>query len=171
MSDDRRLWSALIKIAPIVSTERVNDPTWTRPGRVLFWSGSLSFLPGRSTIPLVIDHDVSRQVGTVHDLFTMDWIDGPWICARATLDNPPGWLKPYTTRASFGRLDVSESERVSRAFVKEVTLCLATEPNEPGAELVSLKRTEATQSTGEEIIDTKPMLLVRPGIGHVIGIR
>jgi hypothetical protein len=161
--------TATIKIAPVASAERLSDPAWQRPGRVLFWRGALQLLPGRLPIPVVIDHDTSRQVGHVDSLFEMDWIDGAWICARATLDNAPGWLKPFTTRASFGRFDVSESEPVTRAFVKEVTLCCESEPLEPRAELVSLKRTKAMPAAGG-VIDTEPAVIRRYS-GRVLGVR
>ena len=94
-------------------------------------------LPGQPT-PLVVDHDMEREVGVVHELFTMEWTDGPWICARATVEKPPGWLRTYQTKASFGSWRVHSTThddgwvRVTRALVKEVSLLSpAVEPAEP----------------------------------------
>ena len=80
--------TALIKFAPVLTAERWGDPKWTRPGRTFYWNGALKLIPGRVT-PLVVDHNLERQVGVVHELFTMELTDGPWICARATVTDPP----------------------------------------------------------------------------------
>ena len=37
----------LVKLAPILTAERWDDPNWTRPGRTLYWPGSLRLLPGK----------------------------------------------------------------------------------------------------------------------------
>ena len=147
--------SALVKLAPVVSAERLNNPTWERPGRTMYWSGALRFLPNRSEIPLVVDHNMERQVGIVHELFEMDWTDGPWIVARATVVDPPSWLMAGYTEASFARwtvhsTQVGESDRVTRAFAKEVSLLCQTEPLEPLAEVLSLRP-----------IETKPPVTTR----------
>ena len=84
----------IVKFAPICSIERLGNPIWERPGRTMYWPGALRFLPTETEIPLLVDHNMERQVGVVHELFQLDWTDGgPWICARATVTNPPGWLK------------------------------------------------------------------------------
>jgi hypothetical protein len=57
-------YTATLKFAPILSVERLNNTTWERPGRTLYWSRSLKLLPGRTEIPLLIDHDMSRQVAS-----------------------------------------------------------------------------------------------------------
>ena len=59
------MMDAHIQFAPIASLERLNDPAWNRADRTLYDSGSLSFMPGRTEIPLLIDHDEARQVGVV----------------------------------------------------------------------------------------------------------
>ena len=110
----------------------------------MYWPGAPRFLPTETEIPLLVDHNMERQVGVVHELFKLYWIDGgPWICARATVTDPPIWLKRHETKASFGRRDthstpVGESLRVTSAFVKEVSLLIATEPNEPLAYVLSV---------------------------------
>jgi hypothetical protein len=126
-----------VKLAPVLTAERWGYPKWTRPGRTFYWGGALRLLPGKPT-PLVVDHDVSRLIGTVDELFTMDWVDGPWICCRAVVDDPPCWLRKYETKASFARWDVHSTthadglERVTSALAKEVSLLSpATQPAEP----------------------------------------
>jgi hypothetical protein len=61
--------SALIKFAPLHTLERHNAPRWNRPDRYLFEAGSLQFAPGISEVPLLINHDDARRIGTVHELF------------------------------------------------------------------------------------------------------
>ena len=64
------------------------------------WPGALRFLPTETEI-------MERQVGLVHELFQLYWPDGgPWICARATVTDPPIWLKRHETTASFRRWDI-----------------------------------------------------------------
>ncbi len=77
-----------VKLAPVLTAERWDDPTWTRPGRDLYWSGSLRLLPGKPT-PIVRDHDMDEVLGTVTELATMPFTDGLWIVARGVVDDPP----------------------------------------------------------------------------------
>lgn len=182
-----------MKFAPIVTAERMNNPTWERPGRTMYWPGSLRFLPIHSEIPLVVDHNLERQVGVVHELFEMDWIDGPWVCARATVSDPPCWLKRYETKASFSRWNihstpVGESDRVTSAFVKEVSiLSPTTEPREPFACVLSIRPTETPHTTtrttaapiarapvqpvGGEVFYSAPGTVLRRTVGQVLGVR
>jgi hypothetical protein len=67
--------TALVKFAPIFTLERFDDHAWNRPGRTLYERGAFQFLPGKTTVPLLVDHEDSREIGTVHELFRMDWID------------------------------------------------------------------------------------------------
>lgn len=137
-----------IKLGPILNAERWNNPTWTRPGRTLYWPGSLKPLPGKPT-PIVVDHDMSRQIGTVTELSTMDWTDGPWIIARGVIDHPPDWLRQYQTKASLGYWNVHSnphingSTRITRGIVEEISLLKDLTPAEPLAEVVLLKRAPA----------------------------
>lgn len=117
----------VIKLAPLYTLERHNDPRWNQAGRVLYEPGALRFPPGRSTVPLVVDHDEERQVGVVDSLFRGEWTDGPWLFASATVTDPPGWLRKHDTKASlgfhpFGRRSYTEAETVSGALVREVSL-------------------------------------------------
>jgi hypothetical protein len=81
-------YEALLKVAPILTLERYNDPRWNRPGRSMYEPGSLRFAPAVSSVPLLVDHRDDREVGVVHELFRAEWVDGPWVCARATVSLP-----------------------------------------------------------------------------------
>jgi hypothetical protein len=143
---------AIVKFAPVWLADRFDDPTWNRPGRTLYQRGAFQFLPGKSTVPLLVDHDDDREVGTVHELFELDWIDGPWIAARATVTDPPVWLKRGETKASFGsktydrrEIDIrgTSADIVAKAFVEEVSvLSPSVKPAEPRAEVWSYRLAE-----------------------------
>jgi hypothetical protein len=206
-----------IKFAPIFTAERFSDPAWTRPGRTMCYPGALKFLPGTTTVPLLVDHDDGREIGTVNRLFQMDWVDGPWICASATIDgDPPCWLE-RGNGASFGsrvldRREVSvrdtTAEVIAYALMDEVSVLITKKPGEPRAAVLSVERIEDAYRppfwdelevlVGYRITDenferaileanrpqiekhydeflaarpTEPQVLVRSGMGQVLGVR
>ncbi len=151
--------TAMIKIAPVKTLERINDPRWNRSDRTLYESGSLMFLPrikdSGEGVPLIVDHDFDQRVGTVHELFRMEWVDGPWICASATVDDLPRWLRRSDTKASFGyrtlaRGTFTECELVTKAIVDEVSVLLRLTPREPLAEVLSVRPIEPHRVSDEE---------------------
>jgi hypothetical protein len=95
-------YTTLIRFAPLTTLERLNDPLWARPGRTLYDHNSLTFFPNRTSVPLLINHDATREIGVVRELTRFEDTDGPWLVALATVTNRPQWLRPGTTRASFG---------------------------------------------------------------------
>ena len=146
--------TTLVKFAPIYSLERRNDPKWNREGRALYASNALRFKPGLSEVPLLIDHQDDRRIGTVSKIFTMDWTDGPWWAALATIDNePPAWMRRYETKCSFriatyARGSFTDAELVRGALVSEVSvLSPGTQPAEPLAQVLSVRRSEAPKPT------------------------
>ena len=72
-------YTTLIKIAPITTLERINDPKWARPGRSLYDHGALTFFPGKSSAPLLVNHDETpgREIGVVRELTRFEDTDGP----------------------------------------------------------------------------------------------
>ena len=86
----------MLAFAPITTLKRVNDEAFKQPGRQLYDAGALTFIPGQTTAPLLVDHDHDRIIGTVHTLSRFDDIDGPWLCALAEVHDCPGWLKRHT---------------------------------------------------------------------------
>ena len=60
-------YTAVIRVAPIQTLERRNDPAWTRPGRRLYDSNARRFLPIHTTVPLLVDHDDEREIGYVRE--------------------------------------------------------------------------------------------------------
>jgi hypothetical protein len=178
--------SAVIKFAPIWTFERHNDPVWNRAGRTLYEAGSLKFLPSVTEVPLIVDHDEEREIGVVHELSRIEWSDGPWICARASIYDAPAWLQQYKTKASFSHRNLStrtytECELVARALVDEVSvLSPSVKPVEPLAEVLLLERAappaaraaaaygEYRLKPGESWIPSTGVL-VRKNIGRVTG--
>jgi hypothetical protein len=170
---------ASIMFAPLHTLERHNDPTWNHPGRTLYEGRGLGFKPSVSKIPLLVDHDDERRVGTVHAIHRMEWTDGPWMVAYATVHDPPRWLRRYDTKASFGfsamwRGTFTECEHIMAALVNEVSiLSPGTLPAEPLARVLSLRpirRSDATTpGPAGEVIYGGP--IIRRNIGQVLGVR
>ena len=158
--------TVVVKFAPVFTVDRFNDPAWTRPGRRMYYPGALQFLPGRATVPLLADHDEAHEVGTVDKLFQMDWTDGPWICASATVpDDAASWIK-RGAGASFGsrvldrrqvNIRDTTADVVAHALVDEVSVLIAKKPGEPRAAVLSVQREEPPAAR-----------TVRPSEGEVI---
>lgn len=176
-------YTALIKFAPIYTFERHNDPNWNRAGRFLFEAGALKFAPAVTAVPLLVDHDSERRIGTVFELVRVEWLDGPWLCARATVDHAPAWLRTRT-KASFGFVPHNTrtyaNDLIAGALVREVTvLSPGRKPAEPCAEVLLLRHVSpaaevgaaSVAAAGENTPDPTGRVLRRPGIGTVIAIR
>ena len=136
---------ASIMFAPLHTLERHNDPAWNREGRSLYEQKAFRFRPGVTEISLLVDHDRERQVGTVDLVHRMEWTDGPWMVARATVTDPPGWLRTNDTKASFAfnalaRGTFTTCEHVMEALINEVSiLSPGKQPAEPLARVLSLR--------------------------------
>jgi hypothetical protein len=138
------------QVRPLLTVDRVNEPHWTRPGRKLYDGGSLGFLPGKESVPLLVDHDQNQLIGRVDSLWRFEWVDGPWLCASATLDAElPRWLK-RGGGVSFG----SKVLRSRAAFpgMREDVIAHAFVDDDGDGEL-------------------PPQRIARHGIGHVLRVR
>ena len=129
-------FTSLIRFAPIVTLDRLNDPNWARPGRTAYDHGSLTFFPGKASVPLLVNHDAERPIGVVRELTRVEATDGPWIAALAIVIDRPAWLRPGT-RASFGyrggRTSSFDGDVLRQGWVTEVSVLSAEhEPLEPG---------------------------------------
>jgi hypothetical protein len=137
--------SALIRFAPVFTRDRFDDPAWAKPGRTMY--ERLDFWPTK-TCPLLVDHDDSKEIGTVTELSRMEWLDGPWFTAVARVTDAPAWLK-RGTRVSFGfsplhtrdvHIRDSRAEVIGRGLVNEVSvLSPGKRPAEPLAEVLSVR--------------------------------
>jgi hypothetical protein len=169
---------ASIMFAPLHAVERHNDPRWNHPGRTLYEQKAIRFMPGVIEIPLLVDHDKTQQVGVVDLLYRLEWTDGPWMVASATVHEPPAWLTKHDTKASFSFIALSRGsftacEHVMDAFVREVSiLSPGTEPAEPLARVLRLAPVDEPPNrtpAGEVIYGGG--IIRRPGIGQVLRVR
>ena len=80
--------AALIKLGRLVTPAAMDEIRGGKDGDAFYVRGGLRLLHPAG-VPLVCDHDMSRKVGTVHELFEADDVDGgavrPWLWARATV--------------------------------------------------------------------------------------
>jgi hypothetical protein len=67
-------WTGLVRFAPVATAERVNDPKYQGTGRTLY--NRLELLPGQATAPLVVNHDLEREIGVVRSLMRFDDVGG-----------------------------------------------------------------------------------------------
>ena len=175
-----------VKLAPILTAERWDDPKWMRPDRTFYWPGSLKLIPRQPT-PIVRDHNMDDVIGTVTELLTMPFTDGEWIVARGVIDDPPSWLRQYRTKASVGYWNVHStphingSTRITSALVQEVSLLRDLTPAEPAPRSSSYQRSTAPSSAPatrasalsarDEVIYSPPDAIIRRPSGHVLGVR
>ena len=176
--------TARIRVAPIQTLERRNDPHGTRPGRRLYQPGALFFLPTRTTVSLFIDHDDDREIGYVREIVRMEESTGPWLVGRAVVTDPTAWLRRGTA-ASLGSKILHRSscydDLVHSAIVAEISvLSPGVKPAEPLAQVTLLERVGPASSpaarpsspdraAGEVIYGGQ--LIRRPGIVRVLGVR
>jgi hypothetical protein len=107
---------------------------------------------------VVVDHDMSRRVGFVRELFEHQDVDGPWLAALVTIEHPPAWLERGTAASisyhGSQRQAIGESERIFSGLIPEISiLSPSRKPAEPGAQVATFRRAEApAPAAGEEII-------------------
>ena len=171
-------FTSLIRFAPLTTLERLNDPTWVRPGRTMYDHDSLTFFPNRTSVPLLVNHDETRVIGVVRELTRFEDTDGPWLAALATVTDRPAWLK-RGTRASFGyrggRTSSFDGDVLRQGWVTEVSVLTADhEPLEPGARVLTLRENanpiRPVAPAGATVIAGNGQLLRRP-VGQVLGVR
>lgn len=165
-------YRALIKLGAVTTLDRINSDVWKGSGRTMFDAGSLTLMPGQTPVPVLVNHDQDRVVGTVDTLIRWEDADGPWVAAIATIHHRPVWLEKGA-RASFGYKNGSTNddffghEVVHRGYVTEVSVLIGRTPAEPCAQVLTLRPAEVAR----EEITLKPTLIRRPNIGQVLGVR
>jgi hypothetical protein len=136
-------YEAVIAFAPETSAKRLNDPR--RGKRTLYDTSQLRMLPHEQTIPLLVDHDENRELGRVNELMRLRDSDGWWLCAIATLEKCPVWLKrgvPSSFRFNRLQSDGFGNDIVRAGLVREVSVLSSAEPYEPLARVWSVKAVE-----------------------------
>ena len=140
-------WEAVVKFAPLLSVERVNDPAWQDAERTMVTQSTFRLPHKKECVPLLADHNPDVELGTVKDWFRLKWIDGEWLAATATLNAPPPPFLQRGARASYGykalhsRAPViggPEGQVLSSAILTETTVCALQVPLEPLAEVLTV---------------------------------
>jgi hypothetical protein len=160
-------YDACITIGPLFDGALEN-----RPGRCVYQRGGLKLL--REVVPVLVDHDDSRPVGLVRELWEFQDVDGPWLVAHAEISDPPAWLKTGTKASvAFSNLHdqhVNEWRRILRGLVTEVSiLSPGVLPAEPLAQVVLLRETASESERGGQLIHGGA-LIRRAGIGQVLAV-
>jgi hypothetical protein len=161
---------ALIRLAPIFDPVRDLD---TAPFRTVFQRGSLS-LRGDAP-PVLVNHEDDRSIGHVRQLIEHRDADADWIAALASITDAPEWLR-RGARASFRlatlqRQMIDNVERVLRGLVSEVSvLSVDVKPAEPLAQVVAFYPERSDLSVAARS-DTAGLIVRRPAVGRVLGVR
>jgi len=58
-------------------------------GSFIFQRGGWQLMPDA---PVLVDHDQDRPIGVVRSLSEFEDVDGTWLMAHTTIDDPPCWL-------------------------------------------------------------------------------
>ena len=174
-------YTALIKLVRLVSADTFEELTegTLNPDRYCQRGGLRLLQP--EGVPLIVDHDATREVGVVHGFLEFADTDGDWAWARATISDPPPWLKTGT-RCSYGSIPVHRSHHgwIHRSLVQEVSLLSSDHvPLEPRAHVAVLKRTSpatnpapsASTNRGVEEIRLPADAIIRRPSGRVLGVR
>ena len=169
--------TALIKFAPLVSAEALLDPGSVRAGRQLYDHGAFRLL--RPDLPILVDHDDSRQVGIVREVAEIADTDGDWLAALATFTDPPGWVTRGTP-VSFGyhtfrRQQIGDWSRINSGLLTEISVLSQTmKPADTRARVLTFGPADdaaARSSTAGDVVFYGGETLIRPNTGYVIGVR
>jgi hypothetical protein len=107
-----------------------------RPGEIppglLRYGHEMKLATWQANVPLLLDHDEAKRIGTVDELVTFDDVDGRWLCARAAIYPDAGrWVRKGSP-ASFKSALLHESSFVPGyiygAYVQEVSILQAEKP-------------------------------------------
>ena len=127
--------TALIKVAPILTLGRQNDPVWTRRDRWLWRSNALRILPHQPTPKLLVDHDDEQVIGYVEKILHLEDTDGPWFMGKAVVTHPPYWLKRGTPASLSSKIlarSTFSEDIICDALVHEISvLSPGVQPAEP----------------------------------------
>ena len=176
--------TAMIRFAPVEpkdAVDRMNAGTLNLD-RQWYWRGAFSFLPAETSVPLVVNHDMTQEIGTVRSLFPYQDTDGEWVAALCDVPDPPVWLKRDTPasiqvhRSPAARVPRPKDRR-SRPHPRGSVLSPGVEPADPGAKVLTLHREvpkpkrEPGLNPGDQVIYGNGQIIRRPAIGQVLGVR
>ena len=129
---------AVLRFTPVFDPRIIEVPGLARD--LMVQRGAIEKIRLDEPTPVVINHDMDRQVGTVREIYTAPSVDGghvrDWFYASCEITDPPGWLKvnggvswSYRT---LQRQDVNGTERLLRALIDEISILTpSTRPAEP----------------------------------------
>ena len=154
----------LLRLAPLVTARALRDPEHARP--LMYDAGSLKPLT-REAVPVVVDHDEDRVIGTVVEFYPAeDAAGGRWLWARCDVTAPPAWLKRdggcSLSYITFREQAMDGWSRILDARVKEVSLLSpSVRPAEARARVAWIGEegsasTSGAKRTGSSVADLAP---------------
>lgn len=140
--------SAILRFAPVWTSKALDEPRLVR--ELMVDRQALHPVRLSEPIPVVVDHDMDRQVGTVRELAVRDEVMSgspvylaPWWFAHVEISDPPSWLKRGGAvswcRNSLWEWEPTDVETtvLRQGLIREVSiLSPSVEPAEPLARVM-----------------------------------
>ncbi len=165
--------TALIAFARCYDSDLVAGPV--KHSGSLYARDGLRWLPAASDVPLVVDHDPSREIGRVTSISVIHGFGGRWWAALATVTKKPYWLK-RGTGASFEfialhRMELNGWDFVRSAIVREVTVTSPShEPRDPGAKVLTIGPSREKPAAEGVMFHERPGTIIRRNVGQVLAV-
>jgi hypothetical protein len=175
--------AAILRFAAAWDTRFVDDPTLRR--ELMVDRGALIPTNRDNSVPVVVDHDMNRQIGVVRGIHVYPAVlpggkVSDWYHASVELNDVPGWLRRDGS-VSWGHRCLHEMELagvnlLKRALIDEISvLTPARQPKEPLARVCWVGEPSAARTSSDRPTDGEVFhgggLIRRPGIGQVLGVR
>ena len=160
--------SALLRFTPAFTPRVLDEPRLVR--EMMVERGALTKVKLDEPTPVVIDHDLDRQVGTVREIAVWDdvvtgTLVAPWYFASCDITDPPGWLKRgggvSWSHKHLHSMEIAGTTMLRKALIMEISiLSPSTKPAEPLARVALVRESPAAGTdrlaVGDTVIYGKP---------------
>ena len=158
---------AVLRFAPVYDPRILEVPGLARD--LMVQPGALETVGLDEATPVVIDHDMDRQVGTVREIYIAPSVDAghvpEWFYASCDFEGPPGWLRAgggvSWSHIPLRTQDVNGTTRLLRGVIKEISILTpSTRPAEGLAQVAWIgspaASTTSDRAVAGEVIYGKP---------------
>lgn len=177
--------SAMLRFAPVFTGGVVDDPKLVR--QYMVERGALKPMSYSKPIPVLVDHNKTRQIGTVRELAIYDEVISgsrcaPYYVAHVDITEPTAMQRGNGVSWGFHllhELEIAGTKLIRSAIITEVSvLTPSVKPAEVFARVCWVGESERSSAAGDssdrsaagEVV-LGPQRIVRHGIGQVLGAR
>ena len=169
--------TAVLRFVPAYTPHLLDDPRLVR--QLMVERGALTKVKLDEPIPVVVDHDLDRQIGTVRSIDVWDDVMpgafvAPWFFAHVDLEDPPEWLKRgggvSWSHRNVHSMEIAGTTLLRSAIIDEVSILTpSTQPAEPLAQVWYVGEEQTSRAEAGEIIGGQR--IVRHNSGKILGVR